>query len=129
MTFSTVTIRVFHNLENLDFSIDVFYENTFTRNASVFLFFIICQFSALWLFLWCFTIPMKFRNTLIPTISLFLDTIKHTASYGIFIQCKIMCFTEIFSGTYNDAICSVNDYLCFDRMSFLFAGIPFSLFF
>ena len=43
MTFSTIAIWIFHDLKNFDFCIDIFDENTFTRNATIILLFFIGQ--------------------------------------------------------------------------------------
>lgn len=129
MTFSAVAVRILHDFEDLDSGIYMFNENTFMRYTAVFIFFIISQFAALWLFLRCLTILMKCCQSLITTISLFFNAFKYMTSYGVFIQCEIMGFTRIFSNT-NDLFCRfIYDNLCFYCVPFLFTGIPFFLFF
>lgn len=129
MTHSVITIRIFHNFKSLNFRIDIFNKNTLTRDTAVFSFFIIGQFFTLGLFLRSFTVSMKCGNTLIPTVSLFFNGFKYTAANCIFINLKIMGFAAILGSTYNFSIRSVYNYLCFYCVSFLFARVPFPLFF
>ncbi len=121
MTLSAISIIVFHDFKYFYFHINIFDKNTFTRNTSVLSFFIVCQFSALWFFLWCFTVMMICTDTLIAAVGLFFYTAEYTASYSIFIKLKIMSFPKIFGSTYDFSVCFTDYNLCLYCMSFLFS--------
>lgn len=97
MTFSTIAIWIFHDLKNFDFCIEIFDENTFTRNATIILLFFNGQAPTFRLLFGSFTIMMKCGNSLITTVSLLLNAIKYATADSVFIQRIIMCLSAALS--------------------------------
>ena len=129
MAFSAVSILIRHNFEYLDFCVDVLNEHSFTRNAPVFCFFFLGEFTAFRFLFRRFAVLVNFGNTLITAVHLRFYAFKNTPADCVFVQLEIMRFSAIFRDANDFFRLFIDDNLGFYGMLFLFPGIPLTLFF
>jgi hypothetical protein len=107
----------------------MFNEDAFTANTLVFRFFTGCKFSAFGLFLRRFTVFVQFPNTLITAVPPYFYFPANAAADTVFIEAEVMGFPFRMGSTEDFTRPAADDELGLYGMAFLFARIPFPLFF
>jgi len=85
MAFSAVAVSVRHNLEYFDLCVDILDQYSISRNASVFGFLLLGEFTAFRFLFRRFAVLMNSGDSLVSAVQLCLYALKNTPANAVFV--------------------------------------------